>query len=111
MEENHSSSEQSPLTTDGRSPSIVSIHSDHELTLLEKTNLDRLTDFSNLLPPTPNTLMTIEDLQRVETIQNAYEKRIELGKYLALALDKNRTILPLLSLKFSCARRSAMESI
>ncbi|CAF1587885.1 unnamed protein product [Adineta ricciae] len=79
MEEIHPSSGQSHLTIGDQSPSIISIHSDLELPLLEKVNLDRLTDFSDLLPQTPNTLMSIEDLQRVETIQNSYEKRIELA--------------------------------
>ncbi|CAF0950003.1 unnamed protein product [Adineta ricciae] len=79
MEEKRSSPEQSPLIIEDKSPSILSIHSDLELPTLENINLNRLTDFSDLLPQTPNMLMTIEDLQRVETIQNSYEKRIELA--------------------------------
>ena len=56
-----------------------------ELVSLDESNLLCLTDFDNLFPATPvqaereRTLLSSEDIQRVETIQNSYNNRIELA--------------------------------
>ncbi|CAF4453399.1 unnamed protein product, partial [Adineta steineri] len=50
-----------------------------DLSTSEVTNLFRLTDFAEFLPQPPRALLSTEDLQRVETIQNSYEQRIELA--------------------------------
>ncbi|CAF1055153.1 unnamed protein product [Adineta steineri] len=52
---------------------------DQDLSTSDVTNLFRLTDFAEFLPQPPRALLSTEDLQRVETIQNSYEQRIELA--------------------------------
>ncbi|UJR37040.1 hypothetical protein I4U23_029745 [Adineta vaga] len=75
MEENRSSASETQHSVEEKSSSAF-------LDFMfpsEETNLLRLTDFTDLLPESSPTLMTIEDLQRIETIQDSYEKRIELA--------------------------------
>ncbi|CAF4434116.1 unnamed protein product, partial [Adineta steineri] len=64
---------------DDQSHIISSTFLDQDLSTSEVTNLFRLTDFAEFLPQPPRALLSTEDLQRVETIQNSYEQRIELG--------------------------------
>ena len=44
------------------------------------TNLLLVKDFNDLLPQDPQTLLSCEELQRMETIQLSFEQRIELGE-------------------------------
>ncbi|CAF1487844.1 unnamed protein product [Adineta steineri] len=64
---------------DDQSHIISSTFLDQDLSTSEVTNLFRLTDFAEFLPQPPRALLSTEDLQRVETIQNSYEQRIELA--------------------------------
>jgi len=54
------------------------------LSTSEETNLLCLQDFTELLPQESfqayPTLLSSEDLQRVQNIQTSYEQRIELGQ-------------------------------
>ncbi|CAF3501317.1 unnamed protein product [Adineta steineri] len=64
---------------DDKSHIISSTFLDQDLSTSDVTNLFRLTDFAEFLPQPPRALLSTEDLQRVETIQNSYEQRIELA--------------------------------
>ncbi|CAF2486276.1 unnamed protein product [Rotaria sp. Silwood2] len=61
------------------------------LSTTKETNVFRLTDVTELQSQTSSqsrrSLLTIEDLHRVETIQNSYEQRIELAARYGLPWD------------------------
>lgn len=54
--------------------------STNQVPVIKGTNLLLLKDFTDLLPQDSQTLLSCEELQRVETIQLSFEQRIELGE-------------------------------